>query len=267
MKGNEGKILLGSLVIAILIVAAAYKFFYLDDVEKADAVQNEINTYQARLNELNEKSANRPLYEAKITESQDIIDTVLSLYGPGNSPEKSLMMIVDLCKKTGISVEDITFINDKIVYSSIDDLEAQVSGQEEVVYQTKATGEDTDGIRIFKSGVSMKLVSGYTQLKKLTDYVNSYPERMNAETFTAKFNPESGRLEVVMNVNMYSVVDKNHKYEAPVVEDIELSNGNIFKTLEYVTEEEATEEETNNIIGNSGNNTETPSGEDSSSEE
>ena len=39
MKGNEGKILLGSLVIALLLVAASYKFFYSEDVKKADQLQ------------------------------------------------------------------------------------------------------------------------------------------------------------------------------------------------------------------------------------
>jgi len=246
MKGNEGKILLGSLVIALLIVGAAFKFFYLEDMNKIDAVQAEIDSLQVRMNELNEKNANRAMYDEGIMQSQDIIDVVLAQYGPGNTPEKSLMMIVDLCKKTGISVSDITFINDKIVYSSIDESETDVNNAETVVYDTISKGEDTEGYRIFKSGLSIKLTSGYTQLKKLTDYINSHPERMNAEAFSAKFNPEYGRLEVVVNVNMYSVVDKNHTYVAPVIEDIELSNDNIFKTLEVIPEEELTEEEAAN---------------------
>lgn len=249
MKGNEGKILLGSLVIAVLIVLAGYKFFYSEDVTKADQVQGEIDNLNVRLTELNEKNANRAMYEAGIVKSQDIIDSVLSIYGPGNSPEKTIMMVVDLCKKTGISVSDITFINDKIVYSSLEDIEAKSNNAEEekVVYQTRSTGEDIGGVRIFKSGMSIKLSSGYTQLKKIHDYINSNPERMNVETFNVSFNPENGKLEVIMNVNMYSVVDKNHKYEPPVIEDIELENENIFKTIELIPEDEEAEEEKNEV--------------------
>ncbi len=258
MKGNEGKILLGSLVIAILIVAAAYKFFYLEDIKKTETVQNEIEGLQTRFNDLNEKNANRVLYEDGIAESQDIIDAVLALYGPGNTAEKSIMMIVDLCKKTGISVDNITFIEDKLVYSSVDESETEVVGNEVVTYNTKSTGEDIGGARVFKSGLSLSIISGYTQLKKLTDYINSYPERMNAESFSVKFDAESGRLKVSMRVNLYSVVDKNHIYEAPTIEEIELSNDNIFKTLEPVSEEEETEgegngEETNNTEENNDN--------------
>lgn len=253
MKGNEGKILLGSLVVAVLIVAAAYKFFYLEDINKADAVQAEISSLQTRLSELNEKNANRVLYEDGIAESQSIIDTVLALYGPGNTPEKTIMMIVDLCNKTGISVSNITFIGDKIVYSSVDESETEVKGSETVVYETKSKGKDIGGSRVFQSGVSLSISSGYTQLKKLTDYINSYPERMNAESFSVKFDSENGRLNVSMRINMYSVVDKNHTYEEPVIENIELSNDNIFKTLEPITEDEA--EEGENGEGNGEDNT------------
>ncbi|MBR4781329.1 MAG: hypothetical protein IK014_08225 [Lachnospiraceae bacterium] len=251
MKGNEGKILLGSLVIAILIVAAAYKFFYLEDMKKMDSVQGEIAGLQTRFNELNEKNANRVLYEDGIAESQDIIDAVLALYGPGNTAEKSIMMIVDLCKKTGISVSNMTFIEDKLVYSSVDESETEVTGNEVVVYNSKSTGEDIGGSRVFRSGLSLSISSGYTQLKKITDYINSYPERMNAESFSVKFDPETGSLKTTMRINLYSVVDKNHVYEAPVIEDIELTNDNIFKTLEPISEEEETEEAGNNEETNS----------------
>ncbi len=242
MKGNEGKILLGSLVVAILIIAAAYKFIYSADMEKMDVVQGEINTLQVRLNELNEKNANRAMYESKIAESQNIIDAVLSLYGPGNTPEKTTMLVVDLCNKTGISVSDITFQDDKLVYAS------------------EAPEGETPDIQVFKSGMAVRISSGYTQMKKLTDYINSYPERMNSENFTATFDDETGRLAIIMNVNMYSVIDKNHTYVAPVVEDIDLGSTNIFKTMEIYTEESEEGIETQSVAVNE-NNTETGSGE------
>ena len=224
MKGNEKNILIGAFVVAILVVVASWKFIYSADMEKMDQVQNEINTLQVRMDELNAKNANRAMYEAGITDSTNIIDTVLSLYGPGNTPEKSIMMIVDLCKKTGISVSDITFQENKLIYAS----------------EVKE-GSEKPETEIYQGALTMNLSSGYTQLKKLTDYINSYPERMNAENFTAAFNAEDGRLSVMMHVNLYSVSDKNHVYSDPVIEDIELSTTNIFKTAEYVAEEESDE--------------------------
>ena len=226
MKGNTTKILIGAVVIAVLILGAAYKFFYSEDIAKAESVQNEINTLQVRVDELNQKNANRPMYEAGITESDDIIDTILTLYGPGNTPEKTIMLVVDMCNKIGIKVPNVSFMDDSRVFAS----EAQ-----------NENGEPK--IQIFKSGMALSVNGGYTQIKKLMDYINSYPERMNVENFTESFDSNSGRLVLTMNVNMYSVKDDNHVYEAPVVEDIEIGSTNIFRTMEIATEEEVVEGE------------------------
>lgn len=221
MKANSRNILIGSIVIALLIVAAAYKFIYSDDIEKADQVQNEINTLQVRVNELNEKSANRTRYESGIADSEDIIKTVLSLYGPGNTPEKTIMMIVDMCDRLGIEIPSASFGDDGLVYSS------------------EAVDENGEPeIRIYKSGLSMNLSAGYTQLKKFMDYVNTHPERMNVENFSASYDAGNGKLNLSININMYSVADKDHEYVAPVIEDIELGTTNIFRTMEKPTEEE-----------------------------
>jgi hypothetical protein len=226
MKGNESKILLGSLVIALLLVAASYKFFYSEDVKKAEQLQAEINQKTERLNELNQKNANRALYESGIADSKNIIETVLSIYGPGNSPEKSIMMIVEMCKMTGVTVTDIAFTDSTNVYSS---------------ESLSENGEPET--QIFQGSLTLNIISGYTQLKKVMDYVNSYPERMNAESFSAEFDAETGRLKVTMKINLFSVKDDKHEYVAPVVEDIELGSTNIFKTLEGETPVEGGEGE------------------------
>ncbi len=227
MKGNERGVLIGMVVVALLLIFGAYQFFYSADVEKADQVQAEINSLKVRMDELNAKNANRSMYEAGISNSTDIIDTVLSLYGPGTSPEKIIMYVVDMCNKTGCAVTDVAFKDPTLIYSS----------------ETAEEGQ-TPEIQIFQSGMTAELTCGYTQLKKITDFINSYPERMNVENFTTSFDAQLGSLSVTMNVNMYGVTDKNHVYVAPTVEDIELGNTNIFKTIEIAAEEEELAEET-----------------------
>lgn len=224
MKADSKTILIGSLVVAILIVAAAYKFIYSSDMEEVDKVEAEIKTQQTRLNELNEKNAKRPMYEAGISDSKDIIKTVLSLYGPGNTPEKTIMLVVDMCNKIGISVPSISFVNDSRVYQS----------------QT-ADESGTPEIQIFKGGMAIQISGGYTQIKKLMDYINSYPERMNVENFSESFDANTGKLTMSMSVNMYSVKDEDHIYETPVIEDIDLGTTNIFRTMEKAAEEETLE--------------------------
>ena len=155
MKGNETKVLFGMIVVAVLLIFGAYNFFYSEDVAKAEQVENEIKNLRVRLDELNSKQANRAMYEAGITDSSDIIDTVLSVYGPGNTPEKSIMMVVEMCKMTGVEVSSIAFGDNALVYSS-----------ESVDENGKPS------VQIFKSNLSLTVTSCYTQLKKLTDFIN-----------------------------------------------------------------------------------------------
>ena len=240
MKSNSKNILIGSVIIALLIVAASYKFLYSADVEKAEQIQGEINTLEARKNELNDKVANRTRFESGITDSDDIIKTVLSLYGPGNTPEKTIMLIVDMCQKLGIQIPSASFGDNNLIYSS----------------ETLDENGNPE-IRIYKSGLSMNLSAGYTQLKKFMDYVNTYPERMNVENFSANYDAGTGKLALSLNINMYSVEDKDHVYEAPVIDDIELGTTNIFRTFEKKVEEEAKEGTENGEVVENKNDTET----------
>ncbi len=220
MKGNQKNILIGMIVVAVLIVLAAYKFFYSADVEKADQVQNDIKGLETRLNELTQKVANRMMYENGIDKSEKIIKEVLTLYGPGNTAEKTIMMIVDLCQRTGCTVSNVAFYDDASVYESV-----------------KTDEEGNPEIQVFKGGAAISLTSGYTQLKKIMDFINSYPERMNVENFGTKYDSKKGLLSTSMVINLYAAKDENHTYVEPEIEDIELSTVNIFKTKEAGEEE------------------------------
>lgn len=220
MKGNQKNILIGMIVVAVLIVLAAYKFFYSADVEKADQVQNDIKGLETRLSELTQKVANRMMYENGIEKSGKIIKEVLKLYGPGNTAEKTIMMIVDLCQRTGCTVSNMSFYDDTSVYESV-----------------KTDEEGNPDIQVFKGGVAVSLTSGYTQLKKIMDFINSYPERMNVENFSTKYDSKTGLLSTNMVINLYAAKDEDHVYVEPIVEDIELSTVNIFKTKEVGEEE------------------------------
>ena len=139
---------------------------------------NELNENNEKIkNELNEKNANRAMYESSITDSYNIIDTVLALYGPGNTPEKTIMLVVDLCNKTGCEINNISFSDNKKVYESD---EKDANGNPE--------------IQIYKGGMAINVHCGYTQFKKFSDYINSYAERMNIEQFNVGFISADGLL-------------------------------------------------------------------------
>ena len=226
MKGNESKILIGSLVVAIIIVAAVWKFLYVPSSEEAEKIKKECVGIQERVNELNQKMANRPMYESGINNADDIINQMLKKYGPGNTPEKTIMLIVDLCNKTGAKILSIGF------------------GGDTEIYRSQELNEDgTPEIQMFRGSASFSMDSGYTELKKIVDYVNSHPERMNFDSMSLTYAQDTGRLSTSVTLNLYSVKDKNHVYVAPVIEDIEIGNPNLFRSNEpEIPVEEQTEE-------------------------
>ena len=212
MKIEPKHLFAGAAVVAIIIILAAYKFGYAPFIEKADQLKSQNATLEARKTELNEKMANRTMYVEGIEISEKIIDSVLEKYGPGNTPEKTIMMVVDLCQTIGVTINTISFSN------------------EQVFFQTGEKTEEKDNLRIMSTSITnINVTGGYTQTKKFFDYINNYPERMTVNNFSSTYNREKGELSTAVSLNLYSVQDKNHEYVAPVIEDIELGLTNIFR--------------------------------------
>lgn len=226
MKTNPRNILIGAIVVVLIILFAGYQFGYKPNAEQAETVEKENVQLEGRKNELNNKIANKSMYQEGIDNAQKLVDAVFEKYGPGNTPEKTIMMIVDLCNKTGVSIDSITF------------------SEEQVIYQN-GTGTENDPVKntLYKTSSSINASAGYTQFKKLFDYINNYPERMNVKEFMVTFNQENKKSKVNMTVDMYSVEDDNHVYVAPAIEDIPLGTENIFGFITPAVEGEEGEGE------------------------
>ncbi len=212
MKIEPKHLFAGAAVIAVLIILAAYKFGYAPFIEKADQLKAQNATLETRASELTAKTANRVMYAEGIETSDKIIDSILKKYGPGNTPEKTIMMVVDMCQTIGVTVNNVSFSN------------------EQVVYQSGEKTEEKDTLRVLSTcTTNLTVQGGYTQTKKFFDYVNNYDERMTVNNFSITYNRETGQLMSSVALNLYSVQDKNHHYVAPVIEDIDLGLLNIFR--------------------------------------
>ena len=244
MKIDPKHLLIGTVVLILIILGVAYKFGYAPKVEQAEKVENETKSLTARKDELNAKIANKPMYQEGIETSKKIIDSVFKKYGPGNTPEKTIMMIVDLCNKIGVKISNITFNQDSPIYTS------------------SATKEDGTPMYILnKSSSNISVTGGYTEMKKFMDYINCYKERMNVENFNWAYSLDTGIITSSVSLNLYSVNDDNHTYVAPVIEDIELGKTNIFRNFSVAFDAEGNPiditEENYNLLQPEGGDSET----------
>ncbi|MCQ2495750.1 MAG: hypothetical protein MJ131_04070 [Lachnospiraceae bacterium] len=214
MKVSQKTLEIGLLIVIVLIIFGAYRFGYQSYIEKADKVKAQSRQVEERINVLTDKIAQKPVYEAGIANSQRLISGVFLKYGPRTTSEKNIMTIVDLCKKTGCVISTVNFSDPTPVYSCPD-----------------------PQLTFYKSTMSFSVSAGYTAFKKVMDYINNNPERMNVETMSMTYNYESGLVTTSMVLNIYGVADSNHVYVAPVLDDIPVGTNNVFMNIIAPAEE------------------------------
>ena len=233
MKLNQKYIEIGLVVLILIVGICAFNFGYRPYQEKAEALEGEITQLTERKNALEAKVARTDEFNKVIINADDKIDAVLAKYGPGNTMEKEIMMIVDMVNNSGVEVTNINLSNPSVVFTNVDE---KKSTEEE-------SGEDDSDITVYTSKLSLNMQTGYTAFKSVTDFINNHPERMTLDNFSLSFDQATGLLNANLNINLYGVTDKNHKYVDPVVENIEIGNFNLFKSLDVVEEEPVEGEE------------------------
>ncbi len=211
MKISQKHIQYVLLFLIVVIAFCAYQFGYVGFIEKADAVKAANKSIEARINELNEKETHRAEWEEAVTKSDTDIKDILAKYGPGNTPEKSILFVKALEENAGMQVSSISF------------------NPESSIYVSEEIDENGNPVVEFDSSyISINYKTSYDGLKKCMDFINGYKERMNVNGFTASPDQESGQINGNMVINLFGVKDANHNYEEPVVAGIQLGTENIF---------------------------------------
>ncbi|MCR5324362.1 MAG: hypothetical protein K6E85_13980 [Lachnospiraceae bacterium] len=215
------------LLLIVVIGVCAYQFGYVKYIEKANSVKEENKQIEARINELTDKETHREEWTKGIEQSEKDIKTILAKYGPGNTPEKSIMFVRRLEDAAQMQIPNISFNTDSVIYTSN---EVDENGVPE--------------IQMTSSYLGISYTTTYEGLKECMNYINSNYERMNVGNFTANFNQENGQLAGNMIINLYSVKDADHIYTDPVVSGVDIGTDNIFGTIDLTNlDAESTEPE------------------------
>ena len=211
MKIDQKRVQYILLLLILSIAGAAYYLGYMGYIEKAEQVKAENQAIEARIAELNEKESHRAEYERGISDLHDQINEILSKYGPGNTPEKSIMFVRGMEKAVNIEIPSVSFSADTPVFAG--------------------GGTDEYGnpkVELDSTSIAFTYSTTYKGLKDCMDYINSYPERMNVNSFTASYTSEGDRVNGNMVLNLYSVKDEVHVYTDPTVGGVKIGTDNIF---------------------------------------
>ena len=215
MRISQKSVQLILLVLIVAIGLCADQFGYVRFIEKANAVKEENKAIEARINELTEKETHREEWNQAIAKTKDDTKAILAKYGPGNTPEKSVMFVRALEDAAGMQVGTIGFNPDSVLFVSSD-----------------LDENGNPAVEIDSTYISLSYNTTYDGLKECMKYINNYPERMNVQSFTSNFNQENGQLAGNMIINLFGVKDADHKYLEPSIGGVETGTDNIFGTVD-----------------------------------
>ena len=218
MTDSNKKLLLVIAAIAILLIA--YMYVYSPTQQDNAALDSEIETLEARYNDLKAKEGNREQLLQETEEYNQQFDEMLAYYPAELNQEVTVMFM------KGIE-EQFDFVNQTVALPR--DSQFYVLGQgmeegEQVVDEELIT-EDS---YVCNTGeYSISYTGTYESLKDFMDYIANYRYRMNISSVTATYNLEEGTCVGSVNLNLYSISGPGR--EADTV-DVDVPTGveNIF---------------------------------------
>lgn len=200
------------LVLIVMIALGAYRFGYIEYMEKAEKVKAETDAIENQIAVLEEKETHRAEYEQAISTAGADVEEIISRYGTGNSPEKSIVFAADTEEAAHTTISNVSLTEGSVFAVFAD-----------------PTGADAEGYTAVKSQMNISFETDYDGFKALTDRINSYPERMTINSLTASYDLETLHVYGDMVVNLYAITGGDREYKAPFVSGVSIGTDNIFE--------------------------------------
>lgn len=218
--GKEIQKFLLMLVLVVLLAVVAVIYLYMPLLEERNAMVAENIKLNERWIELKNMSRDKEVFKEKINASRTEISKVLNRYGVGNTPEKSIMLVTRMEAEVGVKIPSVTF-SAPTVLTSVETPMIEDTG--EGTYNIQYTNID-----LLTETLTMNYSCTYEQLKKLIDFINAYPERMNIKSISVSYDSETSNLSGALTLNLFAVTGTDRVYTEPKIEDIRLGEDNIF---------------------------------------
>lgn len=222
-KGSNVKAFVLIFVLVILVAVVSYVYLYRPLAEKRDVLVKENHELNTRLIELkNLKTQQEKNYKDGIIASQAKMQQTLNHYSAGNTPEKSIIMVKAMEEKdnVGVNLPNLSFSKPSLL----------TTVKMPIISESEA-GEYSIGyydVSLWRETLSSNYKCTYEQLKKMIDFVNNYPERMNIESIQIAYNSEDGGLTGDMTINLFAVTGTGKEYVEPDISGLSMGVGNIF---------------------------------------
>ncbi len=219
-SSNDIKVFFLVFVLVILAAVLAYFYLYMPLTEDRNDLLKENHALETRLITLKNLTQEEPTFVKGITESNKAMESVLNKYSAGNTPEKSIMMTARMEEEVKIHFPDLSFTQPSVVSSvQMPVVTKNESGEYSTTYYD---------VNLLKETLTTSYVCTYEQLKKMIDFINGYPERMNIQSITIAYDSETKGLKGSLTINLFAVTGTDKSYLPPEIKALRFGKENVF---------------------------------------
>lgn len=194
-------------LLAVVIVIAAYMLGYQKFAEKTLLYQNESAKLHTVQKDLIEKTQNRAKYEADTAEFKKIYNSVFANYSSSISQDDSLEFLNKVEKITGAWIKGVTFSEATNIYTFGQVRSSNPSANGTSVYKSDYKG--------YKTTLTISYEAEYSQWKQMINYINNYFSKNAIESMSMSYNVEDGTVTGTISVATYAVVGGDRKHVSP----------------------------------------------------
>lgn len=243
LADRDKKVLL--ILASICVVALAWFLGFQKFNEKRIEIVEENQQLEKEVRELQRKVSKRASIEEDTAKKQAAIDKVLLRY-PTEVRTQTVIERLDQVEKKikDVTIETEAFNMNQIFFQGgavLDTLVTQETAQEqanadnnqnneanaggngtaqaeETAQGNSAEGASSQSFIGYRSDTNITFSTNYEKLKKILNFLNSYPERTNVREVNVTSEEGSKPLKCTMSVSMYSVGGREGDYKDPSVD-------------------------------------------------
>ena len=231
MRLSKSNIKILLFIAAVAILGLTYLYVFKDNMSTADSIQSEVDTLQARYDELMVKQQDREMYETKTKEFNEKFNERLAYFPSNLDQEVSVMFVKGLTKDEGnlqFDVNSVGLGQPQTFYSLTSAAAADVASNDE----TEGTTDDTQiagDYQCMSAAFPLSYTGSYEGLKDFIDYIMNYKYRMNISSFSIAYNSSDDTYSGSVALNVYCITGADR--EGSLVDvDVDVPEGvsNIF---------------------------------------
>lgn len=222
MKDSDKKILIALLAVAILVLT--YMYVYKPTKEDMDSLNSEIDTLEARYNDLVQKEQLKDKYITETEEYNKQFDEILAKFPADLNQETTVMFL------KGIE-EQYEFQHDSVSLTEPVDFyilgQGATTGETQVVEGTEEGAATDESYVCSLASFPVAYTGTYEGLKDYLDYIINYKYKMNVETINITYDMVSQTCTGSLMLNAYAISGPDR---TPDTVDVDVPNGvdNIF---------------------------------------